>query len=202
VFLVAYLAVSPVQSALSDRAAPLPDDPAGELLAYVRANPEATIAVAALQALSVLGFLVFLRAVLPALRAANPTVAQRLGAAGVVSVAAMLVSSALAFVVASVAPSASADSVADLRMASFYAGGVANVATLGLFVYGAARVLARSGEIGRRTMWVGYVAGTLAMLSVLSLAFYYANAFLPIGRILSMVWTVVAAIVLIRRMRR
>jgi hypothetical protein len=201
VFLLAYLAVSPVQGALSDRAAPLPDDPAVELLEYVRANPEAVFAVAVLQALSVLGFLVFLRAVLPALQAAGEATAGRLQAAGLVSVAAMLASSALGCMVAGVASSSSADTVADLRMASFYAGGVANVATLGLFVFGAARVLAHSGAVGRGTKWFGYVAGVLAMLSVLSLAFYYANAFLPIGRVLSMVWIVLAAVVLLRRMR-
>ncbi|WP_020638858.1 hypothetical protein [Amycolatopsis balhimycina] len=47
----------------------------------------------------------------------------------------------------------------------------------------------------------GYVAGILATLSLLSLVFYYANAFLPIGRITSMAWTVIVAIVLLRRLR-
>jgi hypothetical protein len=48
------------------------------------------------------------------------------------------------------------------------------------------------------TRWFGYVAGGLATLSVLSLAFYYASVLLPVGRVLAMVWTVIAAIVLAR----
>jgi hypothetical protein len=147
-FLLAYLAVSPAQSALSDRSAPLPDDPASELLAYVRANAEAVFAVAALQVVSILGLAVFLRAVLPVLRSANATAADRLRTAGLLSVAAMLVSSALMCVTALVASSSSEDTVAGLRMASFYAGGVANVALLGIFVFGTARVLAQSGAVG------------------------------------------------------
>jgi hypothetical protein len=75
------------------------------------------------------------------------------------------------------------------------------VATLGLFVLTAASILARGRFIGAPSRWFGYVAGALATLSVLSLAFSYANALLPIGRVLSMVWTVVVAIVLARGQR-
>jgi hypothetical protein len=39
------------------------------------------------------------------------------------------------------------------------------------------------------------------MLSVLSLAIYYANAFLPVGRVLSMAWTIAAAIAVHRRVK-
>lgn len=199
IFLLAYVAVSPVQGALSDRAAPLPDDPAAELAAYAGANPGAILAGAALQVLSVLGFMLFVQTVLPVLRATSPTTARRLQVVGLLSVAAMLLSSTLAAVTAAIAAPDAAETVATLRAAGFYAGGVANVALLGAFVFGAARLLARVEDIGGVTKWFGYVAGTLAMLSVLSLAIYYANAFLPIGRVLSMVWTVLAAVVIVRR---
>jgi hypothetical protein len=112
----------------------------------------------------------------------------------------MLVSCALTVVLTSVAASASPDTVQVLRLGSFYAGGVANVVTLGVFVFAAAKALA--GPIGSPTRWFGYVAGTLAMLSVLSLVFYYASVFLPVGRVLCMVWTVVAAVVVARSRRR
>jgi hypothetical protein len=68
-----------------------------------------------------------------------------------------------------------------------------------VFVFGSALVLGRERLFGPSTRWLGFVAGTLAVLSVLSLAIYYATPLLPVGRILSMAWTVVAAIVVLRR---
>jgi uncharacterized membrane protein len=113
----------------------------------------------------------------------------------------MVVSSALSGTLAVLASSADETTVAVLRQASFYAGGVANVVLLGVFVFGSALVLGRERLFGKPTRWFGFVAGTLAMLSVLSLAIYYANVFLPVGRVLSMVWTIVAAIAVYRRVK-
>ncbi|MEU8633007.1 hypothetical protein AB0C38_12620 [Amycolatopsis sp. NPDC048633] len=188
VFLVAYLAVS-FTGGLSDRSLPLPGAPAADVAAYYAANPAAAVTVAALQAVSVLGFAVFARAV------------RRFTGIAVVSVLAMLVSCALTVALTVVAASASFETIEVLRQGSFYTGGVANVATLGLFVFVAAKALGRAGLAGSPTRWFGYVAGTLAMLSVLSLVFYYASAFLPVGRVLCMVWTVVAAVVASRTRR-
>lgn len=201
VFLLAYLAVSPVAGALQDGPAPLPTAPVGETVAYLAANPGATIATSVLQAVSVLGFGVFLIAVLPALRSLDPAAARRLGSVGWLSVAAMLASCVIGVTALAMVDSVPAETVGALRMANFYTGGVANVATLGLFVFGASRVLGRALAVGRPTVWLGYVAGVLGMLSVASLALYYANAFLPVGRVLSMAWTVVAAASLLRAAR-
>ena len=195
VFLVAYLAVSFAGSALSDRSLPLPDAPAADVAAYYSANPAAAAGcrVAAGR----------LRLRVRRLRPCRcpdlgfgPSAARRLTSVSVVSVLAMLVSCALTVVLTIVAASASLDTVQVLRLGSFYAGGVANVVTLGIFVFAAAKALA--GLVGSPTRWFGYVAGTLAMLSVLSLVFYYASVFLPVGRVLCMVWTVVAAVVVTR----
>jgi hypothetical protein len=64
-------------------------------------------------------------------------------------------------------------------------------------VVGAATELDR-GVLPAGTRWFGIVAGGLAILSVLSLVFYHATVLLPVGRALSMAWTVVAGI----RLRR
>ena len=100
-----------------------------------------------------------------------------------------------------VAGSASEATVDALRQANFYAGGVVTVVALGVFVLGAALVLGRRGAIGRGARWFGVVAGALATLSVLSLAIFYATPLLPIGRVLCMVWTIVATVQLVRRAR-
>ena len=111
----------------------------------------------------------------------------------------MLVSCALSVTLAIIAPTASLTTVQALRLGNFYSGGVANVVPLGLFVLAASATLGRGGFVGAPARWFGYVAGTLAVLSVLSLTFYYANVFLPVGRILSMAWTVAVATILFRR---
>lgn len=195
-FLGAYLAVGPVSGAFADRELPLPGSPAAEVAAFYAANPVAVGLTAALQVLSVACFAVFVAALAPALRAAG---AGRLPGIGYVSTAAMVVSSALSLTLATIATSVGDATVAILRQASFYAGGVVNVVTLGVFVVGSSLVLGRERLFGAPTRWFGLVAGGIAVLSVLSVAIYYANAALPLGRVLSMVWVIVAGVVIYRR---
>lgn len=191
-FLVAYLLVGPLSGALADRDLPLPDAPAGEIAGYYAANPAAALVGAALQLVSVAGLLLFAHAIGVGGRAA---VAVR------VAVGAMVVSSLLTAVVTVMAGDAADQSVVVLRQVGFYAGGVIHVVSLGIFALLAASVLHQRGMLGRGVRTVGYVAGTLSVLSVLSVAIYYANALLPLGRVLCMVWTVTAAVSLWRRGR-
>ena len=197
-FLGAYLAVSPASGAFADRALPLPGSPASEVAAFYTANPTAVGITAVLQIVSVACFAVFVAGLAPALRAAG---AAWLPGVGYVSTAAMVVSSALSVTLAAIAGSASDATVALLRQSSFYSGGVGNVVLLGVFVVGAALVLGRERLFGAPTRWFGVVAGGIAVLSVLSVAVYYANAALPVGRVLSMLWAVVAGVVVHRRVR-
>jgi hypothetical protein len=196
-FLGAYLASGPVSDSLADRPLPLPDTPAAEAAAYFAANPLAVTASAALQAVSVLCLAVFVAGLAPLLRGAARD-GSRLAVVGYLAVAAMVVSSVLAVTAAVIATPASADTVYVLRQSSFYTGGVAHVVALGAFVLGASLVLGRRRLIGRPSRWFGYVAGALAVLSVLSLGIYYATALLPVGRVLCMVWAVAVGIRLAR----
>lgn len=197
-FLVAYLAVGTVSGALADRDLPLPGSPPSAVADYFAANAAAVGATAALQVASVVCLAVFVAALASALRAAG---AGWVALAGYLSVAAMVVSSALSITLAALVPSIDDATVELLRQSSFYAGGVAAVVLLGVFVVGSAQVLGRALLFGAPTRWFGVIAGGLAVLSVLSLAFYYASALLPVGRVLSMVWTIVAGIVVYRHVR-
>ncbi|MEJ3657931.1 hypothetical protein WEH80_33695 [Actinomycetes bacterium KLBMP 9759] len=197
-FLLAYLAVGPASGAFVDRPLPMPGAPAAEVAAFYVANPTAVAITAVLQTVSVACFALFVAGLAPALRVAG---AAWLALVGYSSTAAMLVSVALSGVLAVLAPSAGDTTITVLREGSFYAGGVANVVLLGVFVFGSALVLGRDRLFGPPTRWFGFVAGTFAMLSVLSLAIYYAMPLLPVGRILSMVWTVTAAAVVMRRVQ-
>jgi hypothetical protein len=198
-FLGAYLAATPVSSAVADRPLPMPNSPAAEVAAYYAANPLAVGLTASLQVVSVACFAVFVGFLAPALRAVGAAWLPRVG---YLSVAAMVVSSALSATLAMVVTSAGDAVVMALRQANFYAGGVVNVVTLGVFVVGAALLLGRERLFGAPTRWFGFVAGGIAVLSVLSLAIYYASIALPVGRVLSMVWTIVAGVVIIRRSSR
>lgn len=198
-FLGAYLAATPLSSAVADRPLPMPNSPAAEVAAYYAANPLAVGLTASLQVVSVACFAVFVGFLAPALRAVGAAWLPRVG---YLSVAAMVVSSALSATLAMVVTSASDAVVMALRQSNFYAGGVVNVVTLGVFVVGAALLLGRERLFGAPTRWFGFVAGGIAVLSVLSLAMYYASIALPVGRILSMVWTIVAGVVIIRRSSR
>lgn len=198
-FLGAYLAATPLSSAVADRPLPMPNSPAAEVAAYYAANPLAVGLTASLQVVSVACFAVFVGFLAPALRAVGAAWLPRVG---YLSVAAMVVSSALSATLAMVVTSASDAVVMALRQSNFYAGGVVNVVTLGVFVVGAALLLGRERLFGAPTRWFGFVAGGIAVLSVLSLAMYYASIALPVGRVLSMVWTIVAGVVIIRRSSR
>jgi len=195
-FLAAFLAVGIVTGAVADRPLPMPGAPASEVAAYYAANPFAIMLTAGLQVLSVACLAVFVGFLAPALRTLGAAWLPRVG---YLSVAAMVVSSALSVTLAMLGPSASDATVVALRQANFYAGGVVNVVTLGAFVLGSAVVLGRERLFGSPTRWFGIVAGGIAVLSVLSLVIYYASIALPAGRVLSMVWTIVAGIVVYRR---
>jgi hypothetical protein len=195
-FLAAFLAAGPVSGAAANRPLPLPGSPASEVAAYFAANPLAVWLTAGLQVVSVTCFAVFVGFLAPALRAVG---AGWLPRVGYLSVAAMVVSSVLSVTLATVVTSATGATVVVLREANFYAGGAVNVVTLGVFVLGAAVVLGRERLFGAPTRWFGAVAGGIAVLSVLSLAIYYATIALPVGRVLSMVWTIVAGVVVHRR---
>lgn len=197
-FLGAFLAAGVASGAVADRPLPMPDAPAAEVVAYYATNPLAVGLTAGLQVVSVACLAVFVAFLAPALRAVGAAWLPRIG---YLSVAAMVVSSALSATLALLVPAASEETVTALRLANFYAGGVVTVATLGAFVLGTALVLGRERLFGAPTRWFGVVAGGIAVLSVLSLAIYAATVAIPVGRVLSMVWTIVAGVVVLRRAR-
>lgn len=190
VFLVAYLLVGPLAGPLADRDLPLPDAAAADIAAFYAANPTAALVGATLQLISVIGLLVFAQMIAAGSR---PTAFAR------IAVGAMVVSCLLTGVVTVVAGDVADQTVALLRQAGFYAGGVVHVVTLGIFSLLAASMLHRRGLVGKGVRTFGYVAGAIAVLAVLSVAIYYANALLPLGRLLCMVWAVTVGVSLWRR---
>ncbi|MDR2998191.1 MAG: hypothetical protein LBU78_08740 [Microbacterium sp.] len=197
-FLLFYLAVSPVAGIFSVGELPLPGSPAAEVHDYLAANTVPSMITGLLQALSGLGLGIVVAGSLPR-RGGVYSVGHRqrgLGlTAGWTAVAAIIVSAALSIALSMIATTASTDTVAMIRSISFYAGGVVHVVALGVFVLS---VVARHGR-SRLVRVLAWIAGCLAVLSLLSVVVYYASLFLPVGRLACMVALVVAGAGIARR---
>ncbi|ODU06348.1 MAG: hypothetical protein ABS81_04860 [Pseudonocardia sp. SCN 72-86] len=193
-FLLAYLAVSPVADAIAPL--PLPDAPTAEVYAYFTDHGAASIVTGILQLLSVAGFALFLTATLRHAIASPQRRACRV--LGWIAVAAMVVSCAIAIWLPLAAAGLSSDAVEAWRQASFYAGGVVHIVALGGFVLTVA--LWRSWTRPVRVM--AWIAAVPALLSIASLLWYYASILLPAGRLLAMLAFIVAGVSLVRSRSR
>lgn len=198
-FVLLYLGTDLVVPSLASSALPLPNAPVGEARAWFAENQLAAVMIGVFQLLSVacLGAFVHLLG-----RAA--TTPRRVAAAGrarpwgLAAVALMALASALAWLLAAVASSASLEVVSALRTANFVAGGTAHVLALGVFVLLASRIPGFSKPV----RVLGYVAVVPAALSVVSLVWFQGAALILLGRLLCMVWTVSAAVSVTRRLRK
>jgi hypothetical protein len=192
-FVLLYLSTDFVAAGLASSALPMPNAPVAEAQAWFAENQVATVMIGVCQFLSVacLGVYVTLFG-----RVAGP--ASRAKSWGLVAVAAMMLSSVLAWLLAGLAPGGSPDVVAVLRTANFVAGGTAHVLALGVFVF----LASRTPGFGRPVRVLGYVAAVPAVVSVVSLVWFQGAAFILLGRLLCMVWAISAAVSITRRLSR
>jgi hypothetical protein len=198
-FLVLYLGTDFVTSALASAPLPLPDAPAETARAWFADNQLAAVTIGVFQFLSVACLAVFVtwlrRTATTARQAAAAAVASRFGLG---AVALMMLASVFAWLLATLAPSASLDAVSVLRTANFIAGGTAHVLALGLFVLLASRI----PGFGKGVRVFGYVAAVPAVLSVVSLGWSQGAALILLGRLLCMIWTICAGLSVTRRLSR
>lgn len=195
IFIVLYLAVSPVAGAFSTGEMPLPGAPAVEVHDYLAVNTIPSLWTGVLQGLSGVGLAIVVAGLSTAACERNAGLRAIRRVAGWVAVAAILVSAALSILLGIIAPTAGTDAVDMVRNISFYAGGVVHVVALGIFTLsiGVARRWSRTVRI------VAWIAGSLAVLSLLSTVIYYASVFLPVGRLACMVALVVVGVSVLRR---
>jgi hypothetical protein len=198
-FVALYLSTDFVVSGLASETLPLPNAPAGEARDWFVGNSSAAVMMGVCQLLSVLclgGFALALRrtassdAQTTALRKATPW--------GLIAVAAMAVSSVLAWLLVGFASTASLDTVGGLRTASFIAGGTAHVVVLGIFVL----LASRTPGFGKAVRVFAIVAVVPAVASLVSLVVFQGAALILLGRLLCMIWTISAAVSVTRRIRR
>ncbi len=110
----------------------------------------------------------------------------------------MVGSSTLSWVLTASAAGLSPDTVGVLRTAGFIAGGTAHVAFLGLFALATSRIPGMSKPVRISAI----VLAVIAVGSLVSIGVYYAAILILAGRLLGMIWCVVAAISLARRAKR
>lgn len=189
IFLLLYLSVSPITGAVSTGELPLPGAASGTVHEYLATNTTASLLTGVLQGVSGLGL-----ALVVATLSRTGSSVTRLNAlgriAGWIAIAGLITSAMLSLLLGIVAPTAGVVLAATIRDVSFYAGGVVHVVALGILVLSVAATRGWS----RPVRIVGWIGGSLAVLSLLSLAIYYASLFLPVGRVMCMVALVVAGI--------
>lgn len=191
-FAAFYFSVDIVQSAVANASLPMPNAPDDEVYHYFVTNQAAGALIAVAQLLSVGGLAVFIGYVRRILGPATEPRAVWGQRAGWAAVAAMVVSVGLSLVLAFAATDMSVGTVVAIRQATFIAGGVAHVVLLGTFV----GLLGR--ELPHRGLRVfGIVAMVPALVSLISLVWFYGNAFILLGRLLCIAWTVAAGIALV-----
>ncbi|MQA82367.1 MAG: hypothetical protein GEV10_28550 [Streptosporangiales bacterium] len=202
-FFVFFIAGDVIRGQLANGALPMPGNPAGDVVRYHVANPLSTSLVSTVQLLAALSLLVFVPAMAARVRqvAGDGAVFSRMvPVAGVLAGASLLVSALLGFSLTAFAGSWDLGVVDTVRTLNFVTGGVSHVVALGLFV--GAVALGSAKALPRGVRWYGYVAAVPAILSILSVFVYLASAFLPVGRMLGMIWCVVAGITLLVGTRR
>ena len=114
------------------------------------------------------------------------------------SIGMMVLSCLLSWGMAAFAGSMSADTLGVLRTANFITGGTAHVALLGVFVL----LASKAGGFGKGVRVFAWVAFVPAVASVISLVVFQGAALILLGRLLCMIWTLTAAIVVARANRR
>lgn len=198
-FVLLYLSTDLVLANLASTTLPLPNAPVADVRDWYAQNQLAAVMIGICQLLSVASLAVFVR--LLARRAGatawQAAAASRASLWGLVAVALMVASSALGWVLAVLAPGGSLDAVSVLRTANFITGGTAHVIALGVFVLLASRMRG----FGRPVVVLGYVAAVPAFLSVASLLWFQGAAFILLGRLLCMVWTISAAVSITRKVK-
>jgi len=197
-FVVFYLATAFLPN-LASSPLPLPDDPVEQARAWYAENGLAAALTGVAQFLSVLCLGVFVVGLVAVWRTARQRSAARTARPwGLAAVGLMMLSSVLGWLLAAVAADASLGTVSALRTANFVTGGTLHVVALGIFVLLASRI----PGFGKGVRVFAYVAAVPALVSVLSLVWFNGSVFILLGRLLCMIWIVIAAVSVSRRLSR
>ena len=198
-FAAFFIAGDILRGVLASTPLPLPGAPASEVARYFDESRTAALAVGIVQSLSAISLLVFAGCVVAVVWQATRggSALPRLTAAGgALAATCLLVSALLALTLVPVAAGGDLGLVGALRSLNFLTGGTLHVAALGLFAGAASLAARRARALPGWICWLGIVLAVPAILSLASLAWYPANFFILLGRLLAFVWSIAAGIAL------
>ena len=198
-FAAFFIAGDILRGVLAPTPLPLPGAPAAEVARYFDESRTAALAVGIVQSLSAISLLVFAGCVVAVVWQATRggSALPRLTAAGgALAATCLLVSALLALTLVPVAAGGDLGLVGALRSLNFLTGGTFHVASLGIFVGTASFAARRAKALPGWICWLGIVLAVPAILSLASLAWYPANFFILLGRLLAFVWSIAAGIAL------
>ena len=204
VFAVVFLLSDTITRPLQQAPATLPTDPPAAMLAYYVRSGTAITAHAAFHIVSgllLVGFVITIGQVLARVAPERSTL-RLVAVIGGIAAAVALITSALINVYATLSAGGLDETTAQaLRLANFYTGGTIHVALLGVFAVGACLIALKARPWARGFSWLGLVSGVLSILSLLSLAIYYATPLIPLGRFSNFAWSICIAVILLIKRR-
>jgi hypothetical protein len=202
VFFVAFFIAGLVLSvALAPAPYPLPGASSAEIVRYFSESRTAVLMLGFLQALSAISLFVFAACVAAFLRgtaSGTRTLSGLILGGGTIAAAFLLLAALLSWVLALTASEGGAVLASSLHRLIFLAGGPAHVASLAPFVGAGSIAALRTKALPGWISWIGIVAAAISLLCLLSLVWYPASIFIPLGRVLSFVWSVAVSVVLVR----
>lgn len=201
-FPVFFIAGDILRGRLATMPLPLPSAPAAEAARYFTESRTAVIAVGICQILAALALFVFAGSVVGITRQERGALPGLARAGGILSATLLLICGCLGLALVPIAAGGDLALVETVRTLNFLAGGTFHIASLGLFAGAGSLAARRAGALPRPIAWLGVGLAIPAILSLLSLALYPANALILLGRILGFVWSIAAGIALARSARR
>lgn len=184
---------------LASGSLPLPGAPATEVARYFTESRTVVLVSRSFQVLSAISLFVFVAPVAAFVRriaGERRTLPGLTSGGGSLAAVFLLVSALLGWVLALTAAGLGLNLVGTLRSLNFLSGGAAHVASLGLFVGASSIAALRARALPRWILWLGILAAALSILSLSSLVWFPATILLPLGRLLSLIWSIAVGLVL------
>ena len=198
-----FIAGDVLRGVLASLPLPLPDAPVEEAARYFDGSRTAVLVVGLCQILAAISLFVFAGCVVGVVRRARseggalPGAPWALTAAGgILAATFLLICGLLGMALVPVAAGGDLGLVGALRSLNFLTGGTFHVASLGIFVGAASFAARRAKALPGWICWLGIALAVPAILSLASLAWYPANFFILLGRLLAFVWCIAAGIAL------
>jgi hypothetical protein len=200
-FVALFIAGLVLSGVLAPAPYPLPGASSAEIVRYFSEGRTAILTLGFLQALSAMSLFVFAACVAAFVRrtaSGTRTLSWLTLGGGTLAATFLLLAALVSWVLALTASEGGAALASTLHYLIFLAGGPAHVASLAPFVGAGSVAALRTKALPGWISWVGIAAAAISLLCLVSLIWYPASIFIPLGRVLSFVWSIAVSVVLIR----